>query len=124
MNCFPRRTLTMANMDLWNHVCMYARDVCSVSKLSVFVLMIYDNSMNKEQLNTVLLLGQNRGDNVFQTFCTSLLKINVPIRINLCHSPQMDRGTRLTKRLAYCALLEIPHSPVSLFIIVSLVDNF
>jgi hypothetical protein len=85
-------------MDPWNYVCMYACDVCSVSKLSVFVLTIfYGSGMNKEQLNTILLLGKSRDDNVFQSIFPNLLKINVPNHINLCQSLQMDRGTRLVK---------------------------
>jgi len=41
------------------YVCVYARDGCSVSKLSVFVRKNFSHScMKKEQLNTVLLHGK------------------------------------------------------------------
>jgi len=84
--------------------------------LSVFVRKIFsDSSMKKEQLNSVMLHGKSRGDNIFQSFCPSLLKINVPVHISLCQSLQMALGTRLMKRLAYCALLEISHFPSLLF---------
>jgi len=83
------------------YVCVYAHDVCSVSKLSVFVRKIFsDSSMKKEQLNTVPLHGKSRSDHVFQRFCPRLLKMNVLIHINLCHSLQTALGTRLMKRLA------------------------
>jgi hypothetical protein len=75
------------------YVCAYALDVCSVSKLSVFVRKIFfKNSLKKEQLTTVLLHGKGRGDNEFQIFCPILLKINVPIHINLCQALQMALG--------------------------------
>lgn len=94
------------------YVCVNAHDVCSVSKLSVFVRNIFSYSnMKKEQLNTVLLHGKNEGDNLFQSFYPSLLKMNVPIHINLCHSLQMALGARLMKRLAYWALPGISHFP-------------
>jgi hypothetical protein len=92
-------------------VCVYAHYVCSVSKLSVFVRKIFDSSMKKEQLNTVLQHGKSGGDNVFQSFFAGLLKMNVPIHINLCHSLRMALGTRLMNRLVYWALLEISHFP-------------
>ena len=94
------------------YVCAYALDVGSVSKLSVFVREIFfENSLKKEQLTTVLLHGKSKGDNVFQIFCPNLLKMNVPIHINLCQALQMAHGTRLTKRLAYWALLQTSQIP-------------
>lgn len=91
---------------------MYAHDVCSVSKLSVFVPKTFScSSMKNELLNTVLRHGKIMGDNLFQSFCLSLLKMNIPIHINLCHSLQMALVTRLMKRLAYWALLEISQFP-------------
>jgi hypothetical protein len=55
-------------------------DVSDVSQLLVFVQMVFnDGSIKEELLKTIPLHGKTRGEDIFQSFYTSLLEINVPI---------------------------------------------
>jgi hypothetical protein len=77
--------------------CMHMMFVMFIIYWSFFGWPSIDSSKRKELLNTVLLHGKIRGDNVFQSLCVNLLKISVPIRINVYQSPQVALETTSEK---------------------------
>jgi hypothetical protein len=54
--------------------------VCDASQLLVFIRKFFsDGNIKEDLLKPVPLHGKTRGENIFQSFHTSLLEMNVPI---------------------------------------------